>query len=666
MRKVYCIMLFTLWYAAAHSQQQPGVVTQIESIMSQYDEADNKAYFETLMHYYQHPIDLNKCNRSDLQALGILNQTQLDEFFSYRNLTGGLNSIYELQAIAEFDLATIKSMLIFVTVSDQQSFFKQFKTLFQSDKNYVIGKYSRITEPKLGYINGLYAGDPSQSQMRIRLINPGHISVGVTMQKDPGESIYSRVGARGPDFLSGHFYLQNDKILNQLAIGDFKLQYGQGLLLGSGFMIGKNAETITSIKQGTIGVMPYSSVTEYKFFRGLATRLKLTNNLKISLFYSNRHLDATRHSDLNLNAVTTIRNTGLHRTPTEIEGRNVQHEEVMGAVLTYSGNRFNTGLIALNSNFMLSVLPKPTIYNQHYFKGNKLTNFSFFADYSVSNFTIFGEMAKSLQGGLGWTLGMIASLGSHVDFSFLGRAFDRDFYSFYGTPFSEQSTTRNENGVYWGLKIRPVAKVEISGYFDIYKFPWLTSAVYAPSQGKELMGRINYSIDKSTKIFFQIKSEQREGKDASYNIPKSTLLKYIKTIVNFDYNLEAPLKFRTRLQWNQTRNEIRHEGMMIYQDVSYTWRKIAITGRFLLFDADILARLYTYEKDVLFSFNTQSFAGEGMRYYFMIKVKPIPNLSLRGKWAQTIYFDREVIGSGAEMINNSHKTQLTIQLKLNF
>jgi len=666
MNRVCLIVLTLACYGPAISQQQQDVQAQIESIMSLYDESDNQAYFETLMHYYQNPIDLNTCSRADLQALGILNQTQLNEFFSYRSTANGFISIYELQAVPEFDLNTIKSILIFVSISSQDRFFKQFKTIFQSQKNYAVAKYSRITEPKLGYINRLYAGDPSQAQVRIRLLNPGQISVAFTVQKDPGEAFYNTTGTQGPDFVSGHFFLQNEKFLNQLAIGDFKLQYGQGLLLGSGFMICKNAETITSIKQGTLGIMPYSSVTEYNFFRGIATQLQLTNNFKVSLFYSNRHLDATAHTDSILNAVTTIRTTGLHRTPSEINGRNLQQQQDMGAVLTYSAHRFNVGIIALNTNLKFALIPLTTIYNQYYFNGKQLTNFSLFADYNANNFTLFGEMAKSLQGGLGWTMGIIASLGSHVDFSLLGRAFDPNFYSFHGTPFSEQSTTRNENGIYWGLKIRPVSKIEISGYFDIYKFPWLTSGLYAPTQGKELMGRVNYSIDKSTKIFFQIKSEQNEGKDPNFNIPKTISVKYTKAIINFDYNLEAPVNFRTRLQWNQTRNSGRHQGMLMYQDITYNWSKIGLTGRFLLFDADKLARLYTYEKDVLFSFNTQSFAGEGLRYYLMIKIKPIHNLTLRGKWSQSIYFDRAVIGSGAEMINYPHKTQLTFQLKLDF
>ena len=667
MRRVFILIFLGTLSHLSNGQSEKDIQTHIERIISKSDEADNQSYYETLMHYYQNPIDLNKCVATELLSLGVLSKDQIEAFFDYLGSAGQLNSVYELQTISGFDIGTIRIVLPFVTVTTKESFKSAINNLIHSNSNYLIGKYSQILEQKAGFLNDKYVGDPGQAQFRVRLINPGHISVGLTAQKDPGEVLFNTSGAIGPDFASAHIFLQNQGFVEQLAIGDFKLQFGQGLLLGSGFMIGKNAEAITSIKQGTLGVMPYSSVTEFNFFRGAATKLKLPGGFNVSLFYSNRNVDATLHRDSTINATTAIRNTGLHRTQSEINGRNMQREETMGSVVTYSGNSFNTGLVALSTSLKLPIIPSGTVYNQYYFSGNQLLNFSWFGDYRTRNFTMFGEFAKSLQGGFGWTLGLIASFGRYVDLSLLGRSFQRDFYSFYGMPFSEQSTARNENGVYWGLKIRPTTKLEISAYYDIYEFPWLTTAVSAPSSGKEYMIRANYTFSKSSKFFIQIKSEERTGKDASFNIPKSSSIHYFKTVLNFDYNLETPFLFRTRLQWNHTETDNISRGVLLYQDLIYSIPKLELTGRFILFDADNhLARLYTYEKDVLFAFNTQSFAGEGVRYFLLAKFKPTSNLSLRGKWSRTSYFDRSEIGSGDEAIPESHKTQLTFQAKLDF
>jgi hypothetical protein len=665
-RVVIAILLVTIAVSAI-GQTDEDIQTQIERIISTSDESDNQTYYETLMHYYQNPIDLNECLPAELINLGILSKAQMAAFFNYRLGSGRLQSIYELQAIPEFDITTIRALLPFVTLTHREALKTKFINLIHSNSNYIIGKYSRILERQNGYISGKYRGDPGQAQLRFRMLNPGHASIGITLQKDPGELLYSPAYSTGIDFTSAHIFLQNQGFLKQLAIGDFKLQFGQGLLLGSGFMIGKNAESITTIKQGSLGIMPYSSVTEVNFFRGAATSIELPYGFNLSIFYSNRNVDATLITDSTTRAISSIRKTGLHRTQSEIMGRNIQNEETLGTVFTYSTKKFNMGVIALSSSFKLPIIPSPTGYNQYYFSGDQLLNFGWFGDLSSNNFTLFSELAKSVQGGLGWTLGAIASLGRHVDLSMLVRSFDKDFYSFYGLPFSEQSTARNESGIYWGLKLRPVSRLELSAYYDIYSFPWLTASAYAPASGKEFMIRANYSFNKSSKLFIQVKSEEKEGKNPLFNIPKSSTIHYFKTVINFDYNLLANIQFRTRLQWNYTQTDLLSAGMLVYQDLIYSVPKIELTARFLLFDADNhLARLYTYEKDVLFTFNTQSFAGEGIRYFLLAKFKPTPNLSLRGKWSRTIYFDRDLIGSGNDAIPEAHKTRLTVQAKLDF
>ena len=50
------------------------------------------------------PIDLNKVSREQLSSVYILSEKQLNSFFSYRQKAGNLLSIYELQAIPDFDL----------------------------------------------------------------------------------------------------------------------------------------------------------------------------------------------------------------------------------------------------------------------------------------------------------------------------------------------------------------------------------------------------------------------------------------------------------------------------------------------------------------------------------------------------------------------------------
>ena len=58
--------------------------------------------------------------------------------------------------------------------------------------------------------------------------------------------------------------------MKKLVLGDFALQFGQGLTMWAGSGFGKGAG-ITTIAKQDFGLKPYSSVNEASFLRGIAT-----------------------------------------------------------------------------------------------------------------------------------------------------------------------------------------------------------------------------------------------------------------------------------------------------------------------------------------------------------------------------------------------------------
>jgi len=88
------------------------------------------------------------------------------------------------------------------------------------------------------------------------------------MEKDAGEQFSFEPKKRkwGADFTSFHFLLKSKSRFETIAIGDYQMQFGQGLIMGAGFNPGKGSETITTIRRSNTGVLPYSSVLESVFF----------------------------------------------------------------------------------------------------------------------------------------------------------------------------------------------------------------------------------------------------------------------------------------------------------------------------------------------------------------------------------------------------------------
>ncbi|MCB0495827.1 MAG: helix-hairpin-helix domain-containing protein [Cyclobacteriaceae bacterium] len=672
MKSKILILLFAVLSIRGLAQQvtQPVDIEKhiAQILMNKGEEADNQSYYELLLQFYNNPIPINTCQPQDLWALQLLTTEQVKDIMDYRKMYGEFKNKYELMAVSSLSIDKIKEILPFLSFNTPISLTTILKQSVTGKDNFLLGSTSQVLEPSNGFLEDKYFGDPYQYSLRLRIMNPGHTSLGLTLQKDPGElafradSLYT-----GPDFYSFHFYIQNQGRIKQLALGDYKLQFGQGLVLGAGFLAGKNASSITSL-QATLKVQPYTSLTEYNYFRGAGTTIEIIKNLEVSVFYSNQLKDASVYSTDSLDTeVTSLRTDGLHRTLSELTAQNSIREQVAGAAITYSKGAGEIGIIGLYNSFNIPFSPKPTIYNLYKFSGKENYNVSVFGRYTFQNVTLYGEAAHTLHHGSAINLGIVSSLSKNIDFTFQYRYLAPDFHSFYGLTFAESSTLSNEKGAYWGMNIRISSSLTLTGYFDMYRFPWLKSSLPKPGLGNDGLVRLNYKYHKSALFYLQIQNEQNDRKISDAIVQQAMAHKTTKYILNLDYNLENPISFRTRLQWTISKFETEETGVLIYQDINLSLRKISLSGRYSIFDTDgYLSRQYMYEKDVLYAFSTPQFSGRGVRYYLLVKYAPIKPLALRAKWSQTIYYDRSSIGSGNSEINGNTKSQFTLQLKYDF
>lgn len=81
---------------------------------------------------------------------------------------------------------------------------------------------------------------------------------------------------------------------------------------------------------------------------------------------------------------------------------------------------------------------------------------------------------------------------------------------------------------------------------------------------------------------------------------------------------------------------------------------------------DYDSRIYIYEKELLYSFYTPSFQGEGIRLAIYFRYDMNKHWTAIAKLGQTTYFDRDEIGSGNDLIRGNKKTDVQMQLRLKF
>lgn len=649
---------------------------------------DFNAIYEDLAYYQDNPLDLNQVTAEDLQELGLLSDIQIVSFINYRRTTGELIAIYELQAIPSFDLLTIRRLRPYVTVGGGLDDYQTpvFR-MMREGRNELYLRWARIVEEQRGYrqlgegeTGSRYLGGPNQFYMRFKHAYSNRLSYGFTAEKDRGEEFFRGSNRKGFDFYSAHFFLKDyNERVKAVALGDYAVSFGQGLILYSGFGYGKSSY-VMNIKRTGRTLRPYRSVNESNFQRGAATTLAFGDHLEVTALASYRQRDAnlleadTSDVEQEIRQVSSLDIDGLHRTPNEIADRNAINQATLGGQIKWKGDFGHIALNGLYESIDAELqLFRPAPYNRFNFTGSSLYNISLDYSYIFQNFNFFGETARSSNGAIATINGLLMGLDRRVDLAVLVRHFPRDYQAFNATPFGETLGAQNETGIYLGLEVRPHKYWRLSAYFDTWRHPWLRFRVDAPSTGVEYRARLTYFRKRNLEVYLEVRDEQKaqnvnkiEGKN------DFTLTRRIfQTRLHIAKKINKELELRTRMDIGFTDNDInnRQEGFVLYQDVLY--RPISFpfsfTTRFSLFDTDgFQSRFYSYENNLLYTFSIPAYYNRGTRFYFNLRYRGIRNLTIEGRFAQTFWKNQDNFGSGNEEIQGQTRTQVSAQIKYKF
>ncbi len=446
MRKINCI-LFTVYsslltvYCLAQEVPPVQIINEeqkteerIEDIATTADEStDFSEIADQLKYFSEHPFNLNSTTKNELLQLNMLTDLQIENLLKHIKQNGKLITLEELQSIDGFDQITINNILPYVEIrSVEAGSSSALSEMFINGTHQVLIRTQRILEDQAGFIppegDSLaqpdYPGSPWKLYARYRFTYLRKIGWGITMEKDQGEEFFTGT-QKSFDFISAHAFIRDLGPVKMIAIGDYQLNYGQGLTLWTGQSYGKSGD-IMGIKKNAPGIYPYSSVNEVFFKRGAAVSIG-SNRLKADIFYSNRDLDANLTDTLDqIEQFSSFQESGYHRTESELADKNAINEKLFGGHLNYHSNNFNLGITGVHTKYDKSLLQAPALYNQFYFNGSELTNLG--ADYNFQwrNFNFFGEIARSDNGTFAYLNGALISLDPRIAISFLNRNYPRD------------------------------------------------------------------------------------------------------------------------------------------------------------------------------------------------------------------------------------------------
>jgi len=657
--------------------EYPDFETIIEELFPlQEEDFDYTDVYDRLFSIYRAPIDLNTCTRESLEDLYFLNPIQVQSLLDYRQKFGRFLSVYELLAIPNFERATVDQLIHFVTVgvdADHTRFGRRFQP---PEDHRLLLRYDRVIEKSRGYSEmdstARFLGSAARIFGRYTFSKKGDYHLGFTFEKDPGEQVRWNPGQHqyGMDYMVWHAMIENRGFVKSAIIGDYSLDFGQGLVYGSGLRMGKGLETISTIKRSGTGIRPYRSVFEQRDFRGAAVQIG-SDHLSVTGFWSYLKRDALPRLDSAIVEepyITYIKSTGLHRNMTELAAKHrfSEHSFGMNAEANLWSDRVRVGVNAIETRYDYALIPTPRVYNQYAFSGKLNRNASIYGSLMWKYLHVFGELAVSQSKGTGAVAGLISSVTSFLHVSFLWRKYDRHFHTFYGKPFGENNQKSNETGYYIGLKVLPSRNVHINIFYDRFRFPWLRYYADAPSEGSEIAGVITYQPNRSLKLRAIFRHKVKEKNHLEEGASTSRLKNEVKDSfrADLDWTSSSGLRLTTRMQLMRYAFVDREEpGFLIAQDLQHTWKRFQLTVRASYFNTDGYAsRIYVYERDIPLVYHIPAYYGHGIRYYFMAGMKWSRHFSGWFKISQTNYFDRSTIGSGLDEIEGQRRTRFKLQV----
>ncbi len=607
------------------------------------------------------PLNLNQTTREELEQLPFLTAQQVEGLVEYLDRYRPVRSINELQMVKSLDHTTFLLLRCFVTIGPEvsNSPWPKWKNITQYGRHTLMVTGNIPLYERQGDRNG-YLGYRYRHDLRYQFSYNQKIKFGLTAAQDAGEPFFSNRNKWGYDHYSYYFQLRDIGRLREFNVGMYRVQLGMGLIMNTGYHLGKLA-TLQSMGRSTHTLTAHSSRSQAGYLLGAASTIQLSPRCRITTFVSWRPIDATLNDD---GSARTLLTDGYHRTPIEMEKKHNTHESDFGASIGWRKGTLYVHANAVYTHFDRSLEPqKTTLYRRYAAQGADFFNASL--DYGYNNYRwgLAGETAINGKGALAAIHTLTFRPSDNWSLVALHRYYDKRYTALHAQSFCEGSGVQNEHGIYGGATWRPSSSWQLQGFVDYAHFSWARYRVSSASDAFDTMLSARYNHKRwSLQGRYRIHIRQQDNSKHTAVINKTEH----RARLGFDYSLGDQWLLATQgdgiiyqFEGEQSR------GIMVSERAAWHFRSFqadALVGWFCTDDYN--SRIYQYERSVAYAFGFPMYYGRGLRSALMLSAHIGPHFQATAKIGLTKYFDRSVIGSGLQQINRSSVTDLLLQVKL--
>jgi hypothetical protein len=151
------------------------------------------------------------------------------------------------------------------------------------------------------------------------------------------------------------------------------------------------------------------------------------------------------------------------------------------------------------------------------------------------------------------------------------------------------------------------------------------------------------------------------------------LVKRLRQLIRFEliYSPTKKLRLRGRFEFNNYRvaqiNAV-EDGYLFYQDVRFSpTNAFNFYARIIFFRTDSFnSAIYEYENDLTGVLTNRALFGEGIRWYLILRYKPMRLFTLSLKYSETYKPKEETISSGFNEITGNVDNRIALQIDFRY
>jgi len=594
---------------------------------------------EDLLERLEEFRDKGRPNLNDLNYETAINQLKLTDYQYYQlqlyiETSGPLYSIYEIPSIDGFSDEEMRRLADRTVILPPPKPRPTFRELMRSCKNVLWVRYGQVVERQAGYDTSRanhYDGSPAHLQLRYDFSVRQQFGFRIAGEKDAGEQFFRGEQRHGFDHYSGSVFVKNLKWLKYAVLGDYRLNFGQGLVLGSS-MLSVKGGGVATLRRFNEGIRAVATTNEGEIFRGGAFTVGNTH------WSGSGFAGAVTETNL-----TAFGGALFHR----------QTRFTIGGQIICFGQHSDTA----TAREKWRSLGQPEQWNAsvsyHALAGKTL---------------LFGEIAFNERGRPAVLQAALIPVAPVFQMAALVRYYATGYQSPMGSGFRTSSGDCGEFGTYLTGHLILGRNVEADLYCDYYRLRWLSYLTDAPVSGMDAGVSLTCQLPGRNMLYarYQWRTKPKNESDDSY-------MRRLKEQSRHRLRLQWACK---PLSWLDTKTEVSlvinkgsniekrwYKGILMYQDLTFSLRKpqLSVYLRVAYFDTDRYdERLYAYENDVYYAFTVGSYYYQGIKGCLLLRYK-IRNFSIWFRVARTHYLNKTDISSGLAYIDKPHKTEVKVQ-----